>query len=556
MDRRAFFLRSTAASGRVDPPYEVLPGVFVPEIDRVRWSEPPPRPSPEAPLEAHHRAAAPLGIEAGLEPYVPSEASKWTPRRVRHLLRRTGFGTTPAAIEAFSAMTPGEAVDALVDGVLAMPDLARPSWADSPPPHWTAPPEERDAYNQTNIGWYQEFAFGVMDRMLGTGITDPVASSVTAFRERMALFWHNHFVTSANVYFLAPWQYRYWNLLMRHALGDFKAFVHDMTLTPAMLVYLNGTDNRVGAPNENYARELLELFTTGILGPDGTPNYTQEDITELARALTGWSVDYFGQTDTPLESVFVESWHDGGAKTIFGKPDTSNARYNVERAVDLIFQERAPQTAHFIARKLYREFVYHVPDETLVAELATVLLTHDFALEPAVRTLLKSAHFFDDGALGAHIKSPAEAMLGLYKDVGFEPDAEFHPAQGYTMQLAGQLIFDPPTVAGWPGGRAWLDTSRLAARWTHVEWLVYRQNAYRALASRFPDSQWDAAALASDLADYLLGVPLSEDSTTELTDILLNGIPPYEWDPTVVGAENRIRALVIHLARLPEFQLS
>ena len=555
MDRRAFFLRRTAMVAPGDPPFEVLPGVFVPESDPVRWRESPARPDPSA-SEIHRRGVSPLRISAGLEPYVPSETAKWSGRRVRHLLRRTGFGTTPEAIAAFAEMAPGEAVDTLVDGVLALPDLPRPSWADTPPPHWTAPDSERQAYNEANVGWYQAFAIDVMDRMLGTGITDPIASSVTAFRERLALFWHNHFVTSINVYFLAPWLYRYWDLLFRHALGDFKAFTHAITLTPAMLVYLNGTENRVGAPNENYARELLELFTTGILGPDGTPNYTQEDITNLSRALTGWSVDYFGQTETPLESVFVPTWHDDEPKTLFDIPDVEGERYDVTRAVDLIFQERAPQAAHFIARKLYSEFVYHVPDESLVAELATVLLTNDFALEPAVRTLLKSAHFFDDAALGAHIKSPAETMLGFYKEIGFDPDPEFHQAQAYTMQLGGQLLFDPPTVAGWPGGRDWLDTSRLAARWTHVEWLVYRQNAYRALAQRFPDSRWDAAALASDLADYFLGVPLPPEEKAELTDILLNGIPAYEWNPDAVGAESRLRGLVIHLARLPEFQLS
>lgn len=555
MDRRAFLLRSTTSAPPVDPPFEVLPGVFVPEDDPVRWREAPSRPHPAA-AQTQRRAASPLGISAGLEPFVPSETAEWTERRVRHLLRRTGFGTTPEAIAAFAAMTPPEAVDALVDGVLALPDLPRPSWADTPPPHWTAPDAERQAYNQANVGWYQEFAIEVMERMLGTGMADPVASSITAFRERLALFWHNHFVTGLNTYFLAPWLYRYWDLLFRHALGDFKSFVHAITLSPAMLVYLNGTDNRVGAPNENYARELLELFTTGILGPDGTPNYTQDDITNISRALTGWSVDYFGQTATPLESVFVPSWYDDGPKTIFGIPDQEGERYNVTRAIDLIFLERAQQAAHFIARKLYREFVYHVPDETLVAELATLLLDNDFALDPAIRTLLKSAHFFDEAALGAHIKSPAEVMLGFYRELGFEPDAEFHQAQAYTMQLAGQLLFDPPTVAGWPGGREWLDTSRLAARWTNVEWTVYRQNGYRALAGRFPESMWDAAALASDLADYFLGIPLEPDAKNELTEILLNGIPPYEWNPTAVGAESRLRGLVIHLARLPEFQLS
>lgn len=452
-------------------------------------------------------------------------------------------------------MTPEAAVDALVDGVLALPALPRPSWADSPPPHWSEPSAVRDAYNEANVGWYQGFANDVMDRMMGTGIPDPIASSVVAFRERLALFWHNHFVTSLDSYFLAPWLYRYWDLLFTHSLGDFKAFTKAITLTPSMLVYLNGTDNRVGAPNENYARELLELFTTGITGPDGTPNYTQEDITQLARALTGWSVDYFGLSDTPLESVFVSDWHDNEAKTIFGVPDTPSNRYDAVGAVDLIFQERAPQAAHFIARKLYAEFVYHVPDEAIVAELAEVLLDNNFEIEPAVRTLLKSAHFFDDEALGVHIKSPAETMLGLYKEIGFEPDAEFHGAQHYTMLLAGQLLFNPPTVAGWPGGRAWLDTSRLAARWTHVEWLVYRQNAYRALAAHFPGS-YDAASLASELADYFLGVPLNDQDKAELTNILLNGIPAYEWNPEVIGAESRIRALVIHLARLPEFQLS
>ena len=448
-------------------------------------------------------------------------------------------------------MAPDAAVDTLVDGVLALPPLPRPDWADDAPPR-NAPAPEREAYNTRNVHRLQGFARGVLDRMLGTDDADPVESSTVAFGERLALFWHGHFVTGLDAYFLAPWLYRYWDILQRHRLGDLPLFVQAITHTPAMLVYLNGTDNRKGAPNENYARELLELFTTGILGPDGSPNYTQADITDLARALTGWSVDYYGQTATPLESVAVSSWHDDGMKTVFGR----TGAFTSSDAVALVFEARPTQAAHFVARKLYREFVYHVPDETVVAALADVLLDNDFVVEPAVRTLLKSAHFFDQAALGVRIPSPAETMLGFYKALGFARDDEFLAAQAYTMQLAGLNLFDPPSVAGWPGGRAWLDTSRLAARWTHAEWTVYRQSTYRALAARFPDTRWDAAALAADLADLFLGVPLAAGDTAALADLLLNGIPAYEWDPTAPGAENRIRALVAHLARLPEFQLS
>ena len=137
MDRRAFFRRDAPAR----PPYEVLPGVFVPEDSRVRWGEPPPR--PDASARTARRTGAPLKVAAGLDPFVPSASAPWSGRRVRHLLRRTGFGTTPAAVQAFEAMTPAQAVDTLVDGVLALPAHPTPAWIDDAPPHWSAPAEQR-----------------------------------------------------------------------------------------------------------------------------------------------------------------------------------------------------------------------------------------------------------------------------------------------------------------------------------------------------------------------------------------------------------------------------
>lgn len=369
----------------------------------------------------------------------------------------------------------------------------------------------------------------------------------TALRERLAMFWHDHFVTSIDSYFLAAWLYRYWTLLRTHALGDFKQFVHDIGITPAMLIYLNGVQNQVGDPNENYARELMELFTMGIEYPEGTPNYAQDDIEELARVLTGWTVDLYGT----LESVVVPAWHDNGVKTVLGQ--TGNWGY--DDVVPILFGQRSEAIAHFVAEKLYRLFVYEIPSPDVVDDLADLLLTHDFQLEPVVRTLLRSAHFFDDVTIGAQIKGPFDMTLGLIRETGFVMTPDVTNLIHIGTSLLNQQLFRPPNVAGWPGYHSWLDTNTLPVRWLYGDVYLPGQQTLQALALAMPDP-YTIEVLTADFAEFFLAIQLDQDDLAQLVEIVLNGIPPYEWNPLDAGAESRLFGLVAHFLQLPEYQLN
>ena len=529
----------------VAPPFEVLPGQVVRDSP-VEWGYRAARPEPVA--ETARRAEpAPLDGTASLAPFT----GEFDRRRVRHLLRRTGFSAPAPLVDAVGALAPGQAVDALVDRVLALGADPAPGWIDDAPPHWREPKAIRDAYWAQDWERYEGQRDALMLRAQGSAGLGPLDEAALGFRDRLTLFWHNHFVTHRDSYRLAPWLVRYWRLMQAHALGDVRALTHEMGRQPAMLVYLNGVDNRAGAPNENYARELLELFTMGITGPDGAPNYTQDDVTEIARALTGWGVDYYGETDAPLDSAFVPDWHDAGEKTIFGQ----TGAWGYDDVVRIVFEQRADAAAWWIASALYREFVYDVPHPGVVGQLADELRDGGWQVAPVVRRLLKSEHFFDAAALGVQVRSPFEHHAAAHREIGYAPDTEFLGGYRYTMKLAGQEVFRPPTVAGWPGGRAWLDTSRLTSRWLYGSWLIWQQETYREFAAAMPDP-WDAERLAADVAQALLGVPLPPDQARALTPILLNGIPAYEWNPETDGAARRIRRLVEHLLRLPEFQLA
>ena len=558
MDRRSFLRRRDRPGG--DPPLEALPGQRVPDDVAARWR------APRNVASAEERRAAqrgtdgePLGLKTGLAPYVPTADAPWDRARARHLIRRTGFGARPAATDLALAMSPGDAVDALLDGAMALPPLDVPPWIDDAPPHWTAPQAERDAYRDANQQRITDTYSQAVDQMLSRGAADEWSAACIGLRERMALMWHSHVVTELDTYFLGPLLNRYATLLRRNAFGNVRTLVDEVGRDPAMLIYLNGVENRAGNPNENYARELFELFTMGIDGPDGSANYTQLDVTEAARALTGWGIDYYGETDTPLESLFVPQWFDDGAKTIFGQ----TGDWGYDDVVRLVFEQRGPETAHFVCRRLYRTFVHHVPDETVVAAMAAVMVDAQYEVAPVLRALLKSEHFFDAGLRGAAIKAPLEMQVGLWRQVGIDPDVEaeedpdFWGSLYWAAHLAGQRLYYPPNVAGWPGGRTWVDTSRLTLRWSVVSWVVWRQDVYRAMLIPYPpEIRYQVRPVARAIADDWLGLPASDAQVEEVVARLLNGQDEQYWNPDDPSAENRIRGAVRYLTELPEFQLT
>ena len=536
----------------------------LPEQVKRRLKPRPPRPDTTTILAADR--PPPLQISAGLEPYTEPLSR----HQAAHLLRRTGFGVSPDQRDALVGMTGEAAAALLVDEAVAMPMPEPPEWAESYPP-WTQPESVQIEYFDQQFPWYQDYAVAWLERMYEHGL-----------REKLTLFWHDHFVTGWEVYFFTIMTYRYVTMLRQHALGNFRAFVHAAGLDPAMLVYLDGQSNTGFEPNENYARELLELFTMGQYDGQGNANYTQGDIVELSRALTGWYVDY--DDFTPR---FDHYRHDTGEKEIFGR----RARFDYAHVIDLIFEERPRQIAEFIARKLYNEFIFVTPDEGVVAEMAGLFLANDFEIAPVVRALLQSAHFFNAEAMGAKIKSPVAMYIGLMKetDVQYMAEEAFHRIH-YSANDLGQNLLEPPNVAGWPGYRSWISTSTLPTRWETLDYyledgLVGNFLNLLPLAEKLhdPDDPLAAFTLPVLLAEHFCAVPpdtlgyeapmedfagdlINNPIPTEIADgpayvrdlakLFLDGKPWYEWRLNQSGSWWIILRYVLFLTHLPEYQLT
>lgn len=505
-------------------------------MDRRRFLRP--RPADDAARQLP--PAEPPPYAGGLTPFAPTASAPWDLRRAAHLVRRTGFGQDHSLATLYLQSTPADAVSAVVDAAIATDPPPRPYWADIPRPPNSASDEAKAAYEQANREGLSESRASVVWEALG------LRRPGSPLRERMAMLWHNVIPVSSQESGNRGYRnYEYWSLLRAQALGRYDVLIHRMGTTQAMLKYLDGDLNRVGNPNENYARELLELFTMGILGPDGTPNYTQQDIAELARALTGWRA-----LSEDLTATFSPSRFDDGEKTVFGV----TGPLDYDGAIALIFSARRSAVTHYVARRLYREFVHDVPNEQVVAELAATLDASDFEIAPAVRALLGSQHFFSDGAIAAKIKSPFEHMVGMLRTTGAADPADLTNLALRRMREAGQRPFDPPDVSGWEVGRRWLDTSALPARWITSDDILGRSSIAQDFALSLPNP-YDPYVLVDDLASRLLAVPVAASVRAEAVEVLLAGIPDYEWDPNASTAPARIRATLQFFARLPEFQL-
>jgi uncharacterized protein (DUF1800 family) len=259
--------------------------------------------------------------------------------------------------------------------------------------------------------------------------------------EKATLFWHGHFACRSNNPFYAQ---QLNNIQRKYALGSFKTLLISVSQSPAMLDYLNNQQNRKGRPNENFARELMELFTLG------RGNYSEMDIKEAARAFTGWSYTKTGQF------VFNQKVHDEQTKTFFG--ETGN--FDGEAIIDKILQKR--ETAVFICRKLYIFFVNDLPDESHVAELAEEFYSKQYNITAVMKKLFMADWFYAVQNRGNKIKSPVELLVNLSREF----NVTYHKPQ-ILIQLQtslGQYLFNPPNVSGWPGGKSWIDSSSLMLR--------------------------------------------------------------------------------------------
>ncbi len=478
--------------------------------------------------------------EATLAPYTPSPQDPWNTVKINHVFRRLSFGAIQAVIDGVLSSNPDDFINDLVDTAVNLPVTPAPFWA-----YYSV--DDYTDYQTENTQYINSWRIQAGNDIIDNG-----------FRDRLSFFWMNHFVTELGVYGHAPYMYQYYNVLQTHALGNFREFTRAIGINSAMLLYLNGYENTNNNPNENYARELYELFTLG----EGN-GYTQNDIVETSRALTG----YNHWVDPGDVIYFDSSTFDSGVKTIFGQ--TGNWGY--DDVIDILFQERTSEIATYICTKIYKFFVSPSVDalieSMIIQPLAQTLIDNDFEMVPVFKQLFKSEHFFNERALGVVIKSPYDMMFNFSKETDFFYDNSIMNAFIYYGALMGQEMFDPPDVAGWQRDESWINTSTLTGRWTLLElYLTYLlDNGYEFSLVDF------ARELSNDSIDpyYITQVVINRLMSKELhtladydiaTDIFKWDIPQnyYDeglWNLSWSTAPYQCFLLLRHIATIPEFQL-
>lgn len=367
--------------------------------------------------------------------------------QARHLLQRTGFQPTGQDIQALEPLTQAQAAQRLVSEARLRSRAASvpPIWADeAPEPRPKGPLSE--AQRKAYFGKLADRAVELQAWWFGEMLTTPAPLA-----ERMTLFWHNHFTSAVQKVNAPQLMYRQNLLLRAGALGNFGKLLHALARDPAMLIYLDSARNRKGQPNENFARELLELFTLG----EG--HYTEADIREAARAFTGWTVQ-------PPQSSFTidPRQHDAGPKRFMGQ----TGPFGGDEILDIVLAQ--PRTAEYIVEKLWREFVSPTPDPAAVKRLAAGF-RKDYEVAPLMVALLTEPAFTTPGNRALLVKSPVEFVVGTARIL----ELPLPPAgAALAASTMGQTVFNPPNVKGWPGGEDWITTETLIARRQFLEYLM------------------------------------------------------------------------------------
>jgi uncharacterized protein (DUF1800 family) len=402
-------------------------------------------------------------------------STRLSPADARHLLGRTGFMPSPAETASWVGLSREAAVDKLLgDALRSQASKAPPSFVGEP----IRPPLRAQADVEARKEALRQLRADTV--ALAAWWLQQMRETPTPLAERMTLFWHNHFATSVQKVRQAQGMYLQHQLLRRHALGSFRELLHGMARDPAMLVYLDGAANRAQAPNENFAREVMELFTLG----EG--QYTEQDIREAARAFSGWAVDRETWT-----ARFRPRQHDGGEKTLLGR----RGRFDAADALDVMLDQ--PAAPRFIVGKLWREFVSPAPDAGAVDGIAQRLRSSGWRVDVALRELLLGAAFWAPANRAVLIKSPVELAVGTLRQFEIQLDSAV-PLVGITARQ-GQMLFSPPNVKGWPGYTDWITSTTLLDRKRFTERLFraveqprmeMMQGAAATLGVRFDAEQW------------------------------------------------------------------
>jgi uncharacterized protein (DUF1800 family) len=476
----------------------------------------------------------------------------WTQREAAHLLRRALIGPTFQQIQ--NAVSNG--MNSTVSNLLTTPTIGVPLAYDSDD-------------TETNIGdtWINNVypqgdtnpAQNARQRSLAAWLTERQLTNNSSLAEKMSLFWQNHFAARNSGDARAD--YDYFKLLYNSALGNFKQLVKDITVSPTMLIFLNGNSNTKNSPNENYSRELLELYTIGKgpqIAPGDYTHYTEEDIAAGAKILTGWRIANFrSQTDPDVLAYFDAAKHDDNPKVLSSKFNSTviqpNGANEYSDYIEVIFQQ--DQVARHICKKIYRFFVnYDMTPEVennVIPVMVQTFKNANYNISPVMELLFKSEHFYDLALRGSQIKSPIEFLAGLFSSSASHPvyDVETKYKMNlnlyYRLNNLDQSIIAPPSVGGWPAyyqapaySKLWLNSTSIKNRFSYSDnYTIY--NGYNFNSNRFKVKALnivnalsipnDAVSVINDLCLIYFPKEIAQADKDALKSILTNGLPDFEW---------------------------
>jgi hypothetical protein len=449
--------------------------------------------------------------------FAPSANRPFDDRRVAHLLRRAGFGPTAERLQKFSGQSPASTID----------------WLFNYSP-------DSDPLNEKLEDFQGMVTFNKIEAVQEWCLFRMVYSP-RPLQEKMALFWHDHFATSASKVDQPLLMHKQLELFRQKGLGSFRDLLIAVSHDPAMLIWLDGRNNRKGKPNENYAREIMELFTLGV------GHYTEQDVQELARAFTGWQIE--GDRGRFNQKAFDE-----GSKKVFGQ----TGPFDSEGAIDLILSQ--PAAPKYLSNKLLQEFVHPHPTQEHIDHYATRLIETKWDMKTVLREMLSSELFFSDWAYRSKIKSPIELVVGATVAVGGKANMPFLRESTTKM---GQNILFPPNVKGWDGEETWINSNTVLLRFNFGLSLSTQRGDEFVRQSKIEKGLLDAKATTGEqVVNYMSRLLLDGTLTPKFkTDVLsymdLNDKQkkvPFELKEDKPNA--KVRGLMHLMMSTPEYQLA
>ena len=477
----------------------------------------------------------------------------WDSSSVAHLLKRTTTGASIDEINYFLNQGLEESINQLLtDKELPIPPG---TWVDEDLPNWNAlSSEQRQEIIQIYHYRMKTFQKWWAQRMIDDSLN---------ITEMMTLFWHNYFASAYSKVFYPQAMFQQNNIFRTYCMGNFKDLIRQVTFGPAMMIWLDISNSKKEAPNENFARELMELFTLGV------DNYSQDDVIAASRAFTGYITNGL-DTNYDFEAMegwgpWWTNWHDFDDKTFMGQ----TGPWTGDDIINIILDQ--DNCAIHICKKIYQWFLYNEPDMEFIDEMANVLRNNNYELKPALEYLFSSEHFYDTNFKGANIQNPVQLYLGSLKklkmhdqpfDINFFCEIQNH---------LGMVLFEPPDVNGWIGYRTWINSNTLPLRKAMLCALIDHESPFGSFGNyiNIPlianslvnqnDNSYHIEQIINNLSLIFFGIPIGQTLRDQLLNIALDGAEPYDWDinlPAYNAQWSRMKNLLQHMIKLPEFQLS